>query len=202
MIRHGRKQTDWQPYGCRRFGFCIHGLWRGSPARHPRQEPGAWNSAPPGSVRGVPGNGYPYRDTKGVNEMKLIPAASEATVLKIPLFTESCAAGFPSPAADYTESELDLNEYCISRRHATYFVRAIGNSMTDIGLYSGDLMVVDKAEQPRHGDIVIAEIEGEFTRQTSASDTAACPAGDEPGLPPCTRIRKRCKFRRGNGLHS
>lgn len=82
---------------------------------------------------------------------KLIPAASEATVLKIPLFTESCAAGFPSPAADYTEPELDLNEYCISRRHATYFVRAIGNSMTDIGLYSGDLMVVDKAEQPLHG---------------------------------------------------
>jgi DNA polymerase V len=67
------------------------------------------------------------------------------------------------PAADYTESELDLNEYCIRRRHSTYFVRAIGNSMTDIGLYSGDLMVVDKAEKPRHGDIVIAEIEGEFT---------------------------------------
>ena len=82
---------------------------------------------------------------------------------KIPLFTERCPAGFPSPAADYTESELDLNEYCIHRRHSTYFVRAIGNSMTDIGLYSGDLLVVDKAEQPRHGDIVIAEIEGEFT---------------------------------------
>ena len=95
--------------------------------------------------------------------MKCIPAASEASIVKIPLFTERCPAGFPSPAADYTESELDLNEYCIHRRHSTYFVRAIGNSMTDIGLYSGDLLVVDKAEQPRHGDIVIAEIEGEFT---------------------------------------
>lgn len=95
--------------------------------------------------------------------MMFIPAASEANELKIPLFTERCPAGFPSPAADYTESELDLNEYCIRRRHATYFVRAIGNSMNDIGLNSGDLMVVDKAEQPRHGDIVIAEIEGEFT---------------------------------------
>lgn len=68
---------------------------------------------------------------------------------------------YGNPAADYTESELDLNEYCIRRRHATYFVRVIGNSMNDIGLNSGDLMVVDKAEQPRHGDIVIAEIEGE-----------------------------------------
>ena len=95
--------------------------------------------------------------------MMFIPAASEANELKIPLFTERCPAGFPSPAADYTESELDLNEYCIRRRHATDFVRAIGNSMNDIGLNSGDLMVVDKAEQPRHGDIVIAEIEGEFT---------------------------------------
>ena len=95
--------------------------------------------------------------------MMFIPAASEANELKIPLFTERCPAGFPSPAADYTESELDLNEYCIRRRHATYFVRAIGNSMNNIGLNSGDLMVVDKAEQPRHGDIVIAEIEGEFT---------------------------------------
>lgn len=95
--------------------------------------------------------------------MKFIPAVSEASIVKIPLFTERCPAGFPSPAANYTESELDLNEYCIHRRHSTYFVRAIGNSMTDIGLYSGDLMVVDKAEQPRHGDIVIAEIEGEFT---------------------------------------
>ncbi|MGS6466015.1 S24 family peptidase, partial [Enterobacter intestinihominis] len=48
-------------------------------------------------------------------------------------------------------------------RSSTYFVRAIGNSMTDIGLHSGDLMIVDKAEQAQHGDIVIAEIEGEFT---------------------------------------
>ncbi|MBK0167476.1 translesion error-prone DNA polymerase V autoproteolytic subunit [Klebsiella sp. S69] len=94
--------------------------------------------------------------------VKFTPAALNPGILTIPLFTERCAAGFPSPAADYTESELDLNEYCIRRRHSTYFVRAIGNSMTDFGLYYGDLMVVDKAEKPRHGDIVIAEMEGEF----------------------------------------
>ncbi|HBV7625540.1 TPA: translesion error-prone DNA polymerase V autoproteolytic subunit [Klebsiella variicola] len=101
--------------------------------------------------------------SKGIETVKFTPAALNPGILTLPLFTERCAAGFPSPAADYTESELDLNEYCIRRRHSTYFVRAIGNSMTDIGLYSGDLMVVDKAEKPRHGDIVIAEIEGEFT---------------------------------------
>ena len=80
-----------------------------------------------------------------------------------PLFLETCQAGFPSPAQDFVERELDLNEYCVMRPAATFFVRASGQSMTDIGLNSGDLMVVDKAESPRHGDIVIAEIEGEFT---------------------------------------
>ncbi|EPS4527359.1 TPA: translesion error-prone DNA polymerase V autoproteolytic subunit [Citrobacter koseri] len=95
--------------------------------------------------------------------LRFVPAASSPESFTAPLFTERCPAGFPSPAQDYVEAELDLNEYCIQRRGSTYFVRAIGNSMTDIGLHSGDLMVVDKAEPPRHGDIVIAEIDGEFT---------------------------------------
>lgn len=94
---------------------------------------------------------------------RFIPAAICPEPFTAPLFTERCHAGFPSPAQDYVEAELDLNEFCIQRRSSTYFVRAIGNSMTDIGLHSGDLLVVDKAEQARHGDIVIAEVEGEFT---------------------------------------
>lgn len=80
-----------------------------------------------------------------------------------PLFVECCQAGFPSPAADYTTSELDLNDYCIRHPSATYFVRALGDSMNDMGLHSGDLMIVDKSERAVHGDIVIAEIDGEFT---------------------------------------
>lgn len=95
--------------------------------------------------------------------LQLIAFTSTPEVLNVPLFTERYSAGFPSPAADYTEEELDLNAYCIRRPSATYFVRAIGESMKDIGLHSGDLMVVDKAEKAQHGDIVIAETEGEFT---------------------------------------
>lgn len=79
------------------------------------------------------------------------------------LFVECCQAGFPSPAADYTTSELDLNDYCIRHPSATFFVRALGDSMNDMGLHSGDLMIVDKSERAVHGDIVIAEIDGEFT---------------------------------------
>ncbi|TQN75462.1 UNVERIFIED_ORG: DNA polymerase V [Citrobacter freundii] len=92
-----------------------------------------------------------------------VTPTSEPTRSTTPLFTERCPAGFPSPAADYTEDELDLNAYCIRRPAATFFVWAIGDSMQDMGLHSGDLMVVDKAEKPLQGDIVIAETDGEFT---------------------------------------
>lgn len=89
----------------------------------------------------------------------ITPSANPARQTS-PLFIERCPAGFPSPAADYTESELDLNEYCIRHPSATYFVRALGDSMTELGLHSGDLMIVDKSERAEHGDIVIAEVDG------------------------------------------
>lgn len=95
--------------------------------------------------------------------LRFVKPSPSPKAFSAPLFTERCQAGFPSPAADYTEAELDLNEYCIRRRSSTYFVRALGDSMNDIGLHSGDLMIVDKAERAVHGDIVIAEIDGEFT---------------------------------------
>ncbi|HFI9535771.1 TPA: translesion error-prone DNA polymerase V autoproteolytic subunit [Escherichia coli] len=76
---------------------------------------------------------------------------------------DRCQAGFPSPATDYAEQELDLNSYCISRPAATFFLRASGESMNQAGVQNGDLLVVDRAEKPQHGDIVIAEIDGEFT---------------------------------------
>ncbi|MDK9605835.1 translesion error-prone DNA polymerase V autoproteolytic subunit [Lelliottia wanjuensis] len=94
---------------------------------------------------------------------RFITPTSTPETQTAPLYTECCPAGFPSPAADYTEAELDLNDYCIRRRSSTYFVRALGDSMNDLGLHSGDLMIVDKAERAMHGDIVIAEIDGEFT---------------------------------------
>ena len=80
-----------------------------------------------------------------------------------PLFADRCQAGFPSPATDYAEQELDLNSYCISRPAATFFLRTSGESMNQAGVQNGDLLVVDRAEKPQHGDIVIAEIDGEFT---------------------------------------
>lgn len=164
MIRPGRKQTNWQPHGYQGFGFFIHGLWSGSPPDTRGRSP-VRKSRTPGSVRGVSGNGYPYRDIFRWSEvvpMFLIPMENPEKIA-IPLFLERCAAGFPSPAQDYTSSELDLNDYCIRHPSATYFVRAQGNSMQDVGMRDGDLLVVDRSLRPQHRDIVIAEVDGGFT---------------------------------------
>lgn len=83
--------------------------------------------------------------------------------LSIPLFIEGVSAGFPSPAEDYIERTLDLNELCITHPSATFFVRVDGESMIGAGIHSGDILVVDKALTPKHGDIVIACVDGEYT---------------------------------------
>ncbi len=83
--------------------------------------------------------------------------------LKIPLFLERVSAGFPSPAQDYIEQTLDLNELCIQHPAATFFVRVEGESMCEAGIYPGDILVVDRSIQAEHGDIVIAGLHGEFT---------------------------------------
>jgi len=83
--------------------------------------------------------------------------------LKIPLFGEAVSAGFPSPAQDYIEKTLDLNELCIKRPAATFFVRAEGDSMIQAGIYAGDILVVDRSVTAEHGDTVIVAIHGELT---------------------------------------
>ncbi|MEH6580123.1 MAG: translesion error-prone DNA polymerase V autoproteolytic subunit [Amphritea sp.] len=82
---------------------------------------------------------------------------------RIPMFNDAVPAGFPSPAQDYIERTLDLNELCIQHPAATYFVRAEGDSMIGAGIFSGDILVVDRALKARHGDTVIACVDGEFT---------------------------------------
>ncbi|WP_028468964.1 translesion error-prone DNA polymerase V autoproteolytic subunit [Neptunomonas japonica] len=81
----------------------------------------------------------------------------------IPLFQDPVAAGFPSPAQDYIEKTLDLNELCIKHPAATFFVRAQGNSMIDAGIFSGDILIVDRSLTARSSDIVIACLHDEFT---------------------------------------
>lgn len=79
------------------------------------------------------------------------------------MYMDKVPAGFPSPAADYAERPLDLNDYCIKKPAATFFVRAQGESMRGIGIYDNDLLVVDRSLGATHRRIVIAVVDGEFT---------------------------------------
>jgi len=79
------------------------------------------------------------------------------------LFETGVSAGFPSPAADYQEERLDLNRYLIKNPAATFFVRAMGESMIGAGIHNGDLLVVDRSLEPKDRSVVIAVVNGEFT---------------------------------------
>ncbi len=83
--------------------------------------------------------------------------------MTVPLFGELIPAGFPSPASDYEEGELDFNTLLIKRRAATYCIKVSGESMTGAGILSGDILVVDRSIQAADGDIVVAALDGEFT---------------------------------------
>ncbi|QGY42003.1 translesion error-prone DNA polymerase V autoproteolytic subunit [Pseudodesulfovibrio cashew] len=82
---------------------------------------------------------------------------------RLPLAGEAVPAGFPSPAEEYLERPLDLNEYVAPRPEATFFVRVSGDSMIGAGIHHGDLLVVDRSQEPRPGNVVIALVDGEFT---------------------------------------
>jgi len=85
------------------------------------------------------------------------------TCCPLPLYLTPVSAGFPSPAEDYLDRALDLNELLISNPAATFYVRASGDSMRDAGIQSGDILVVDRAVEARPGKIVIAAVDGELT---------------------------------------
>ncbi len=72
-------------------------------------------------------------------------------------------AGFPSPADDFLEEKLDLNEKLIRHPAATFFVRVAGNSMIKAGIHSGDMLIVDRSLEPKTGSVVVAVVNGEFT---------------------------------------
>lgn len=82
---------------------------------------------------------------------------------ELPVFLAGVSAGFPSPADDYVEKRLDLNDLMVKHPEATFFVRVEGESMRDAGIRSGDILIVDRSLEPGHGKIVVAVVNGEFT---------------------------------------
>ena len=78
-------------------------------------------------------------------------------------YKEAVECGFPSPARDFTEGTIDLNEELIPRPSSTFIVRARGDSMIGSGIYPGDLLIVDRSLSPRNGSIIIAVLDGELS---------------------------------------
>lgn len=82
---------------------------------------------------------------------------------KLPIITNRLSCGFPSPADDYIEGLLNLNEKLIPRPSSTFIAVAEGDSMTGAGIYEGDLLIIDKSITAAHNQIVVAVVNGEFT---------------------------------------
>lgn len=95
--------------------------------------------------------------------MKTLFKPSVKSKKKTPYFEGKVSAGFPSPADDFADEKIDLNELLIKHPAATFFVRVKGKSMKNAGIRDGDLLVVDRAEEPKNNSIVVALLNGEFT---------------------------------------
>jgi repressor LexA len=78
-------------------------------------------------------------------------------------FADGVKAGFPSPAEDYQAEKISFDEMLVRRPDSTFTVRVSGDSMIDAGIQEDDIAIVDKALEPRNGDIVVAVVDGEFT---------------------------------------
>jgi DNA polymerase V len=82
--------------------------------------------------------------------------------LTVPFYLHKAGAGFPSPATDYIEEDVDLNVHLIKNVPATFIIRVQGKSMTDVGIYDGDLLVVDKSLKPKNFSTVVANVHDEL----------------------------------------
>nr|WP_279304531.1 translesion error-prone DNA polymerase V autoproteolytic subunit [Salinibacter ruber] len=107
----------------------------------------------------LPGSG----DSTGGLRVTSIRRARGGPGPRLPLFLSRVPAGFPSPADDYVETNLDLSEALVEDEEATFYVRVAGDSMIGTGIHDGDILVVDRSVEPGEGDVVIAALGGELT---------------------------------------
>ena len=82
--------------------------------------------------------------------------------LLLPFYLHKAGAGFPSPATDYIEEDINLNIHLIKNTPATFVIRVQGKSMSNVGIYDGDLLIVDKSLKPKNFSIVIANVNDEL----------------------------------------
>lgn len=98
-----------------------------------------------------------------ISEVEYVMKLVQNKFYRLPFFQSAVEAGFPSPAENDMDGELDLNELLIKHPAATFFLRVSGSSMIKAGIHHGDILVVDRSIEPAHGKIVIAALNGELT---------------------------------------
>ena len=96
-----------------------------------------------------------------MNKLEFFTITDKKILVKIA--QSGVAAGFPSPATEYEDEPLDINDIVVSNPATTFYVRVKGNSMIDANIYDGDILVVDRSIEAIHGDTVIAIVDGDFT---------------------------------------
>ena len=103
------------------------------------------------------------------------------TVLEIPVVSTAISAGFPSPALDFIDLSIDMNKHLIKRPSSTFYGRVKGQSMKDVGITDGDLLVIDKSITPKNDQIAVCYVDGEFTIKKIKFEQDICwliPAND------------------------
>ena len=93
--------------------------------------------------------------------------------IKLPFYIHKVGAGFPSPATDYIEDDVDLNAHLIRNAPATFIIRVQGKSMTNVGIYDGDLLIVDRSINPKNSSTVIANVNEELVVKTLIKEKGA-----------------------------
>lgn len=101
--------------------------------------------------------------TKWQSFLQAIRPNTQAKRQAFPLFEHKIPAGFPSPADDHMEMQLDLNEHLVQNPNSTFFVRVEGDSMIGAGIFPNDILIVDLSLEPTDGQVVIALVDGDFT---------------------------------------
>ena len=97
-----------------------------------------------------------------MKKISLHPSIIE-TKLSLPLADAGIKAGFPSPAQDYMDTSIDLNEELVRHPATTFYGRVSGDSMVDAQVFDGDILVIDKSIEPQNKDMAVCFIDGEFT---------------------------------------
>lgn len=90
-------------------------------------------------------------------------ASEKSKELFLPFVSDGISAGFPSPALDFIEQRIDINQHLIKHPSTTFFGRVKGWSMKDLGISDGDLLVIDKSIEARNGKVAVCYLDGEFT---------------------------------------